>query len=34
LQKFRAALARDEIYFDDGDFANLRDRTPGREIIL
>jgi cysteinyl-tRNA synthetase len=34
LQKFRAALARDEIYFDDGDFVNLRDRTPGREIIL
>jgi hypothetical protein len=34
LQRFRATLERDEIFFDDGDFADLRDRTPGREIIL
>jgi hypothetical protein len=34
LQNFRAKLDRDEICFDDGDFADLRDRTPGREITL
>jgi hypothetical protein len=34
LQKFRATLERDEIFFDDADFADLRDRTPGREITL
>ena len=34
FQKFRATLEREEILFDDDDFANLRDRTPGREINL
>jgi hypothetical protein len=34
LQKFRTTLEREEITFDDDDFADLRDRTPGREIIL
>ncbi len=34
LQKFRATLEREDIFFDDDDFADLRDRTPGREIIL
>jgi cysteinyl-tRNA synthetase len=34
LQKFRATLEQDEIFFDDDDFADLRDRTPGREITL
>lgn len=34
LQKFRATLEREEILFDDGDFADLRDRIPGREITL
>jgi cysteinyl-tRNA synthetase len=34
LQKFRTILEREEIIFDDDDFADLRDRTPGREITL
>jgi cysteinyl-tRNA synthetase len=34
LQKFRTTLKREEITFDDDDFADLRDRTPGREITL
>jgi cysteinyl-tRNA synthetase len=34
LQKFRATMEREEILFDDDDFADLRDRTPGREITL
>jgi cysteinyl-tRNA synthetase len=34
LQKFRATLEREDIFFDDDDFADLRDRTPGREITL
>lgn len=33
LQKFRMILEREQIIFDD-DFADLRDRTPGREITL
>ncbi|MGB3518588.1 MAG: hypothetical protein WBA43_19180 [Elainellaceae cyanobacterium] len=31
---FRAALEREGIEFTDKDFANLRDRSPGREIEL
>ncbi|WP_295615572.1 hypothetical protein [Chamaesiphon sp. GL140_3_metabinner_50] len=34
LQNFRAILKQDEISFNDDDFDNLRDRTPGREITL
>jgi cysteinyl-tRNA synthetase len=34
LQELRATLAREEISFDDDDFANLRDRSPGREVNL
>ena len=34
FQKLRATLEREEISFDDDDFADLRDRDPGREINL
>jgi hypothetical protein len=34
LQELRATVAREEISFDDDDFANLRDRSPGREVNL
>jgi cysteinyl-tRNA synthetase len=34
FQKLRATLEREEISFDDNDFAELRDRSPGREINL
>ncbi len=34
LQKFRTIMEREEIIFDDDDFADLRDRAPGREINL
>jgi cysteinyl-tRNA synthetase len=34
LQELRATLAREEISFDDDDFANLRDRSPGREVNI
>ena len=34
LQNFRSMLEREEIIFDDDDFADLRDRTSGREITL
>jgi cysteinyl-tRNA synthetase len=34
LQELRATLQREEIYFDDDDFADLRDRSPGREVNL
>jgi cysteinyl-tRNA synthetase len=34
LQELRATLEREEIFFDDDDFANLRDRSPGREVNL
>ncbi|MGF1514337.1 MAG: hypothetical protein ACFB5Z_11665 [Elainellaceae cyanobacterium] len=31
---FRAAIDQEGLVFTDGDFANLRDRSPGREIEL
>ena len=31
---FRAAIEREGIEFTDEDFANLRDRSPGREVEL
>lgn len=31
---FRAAIEREGIEFTDEDFADLRDRSPGREIEL
>jgi hypothetical protein len=34
LQKFRQAIQREGIVFTDEDFADLRDRSPGREIDL
>jgi cysteinyl-tRNA synthetase len=34
FQQFRATLDRERIFFDDDDFADLRDRSPGREITL
>jgi cysteinyl-tRNA synthetase len=34
FQELRATLEREEISFDDNDFADLRDRFPGREINL
>jgi hypothetical protein len=34
LQKFRAILEQEEIFCDEDDFSNLRDRTPGREVNL
>ncbi|WP_373544356.1 hypothetical protein [Chamaesiphon sp.] len=34
FQKMRATLEREEISFDDNDFADLRDRSPGREVNL
>jgi cysteinyl-tRNA synthetase len=34
FQALRATLEREGISFDDNDFANLRDRSPGREINL
>jgi cysteinyl-tRNA synthetase len=34
FQKLRATLKREGISFDDNDFADLRDRSPGREINL
>jgi hypothetical protein len=34
LQKLRATIEREGIIFDDNDFADLRDRSPGREINL
>jgi hypothetical protein len=34
LQKLRATLEREGIFFDEDDFANLRDRSPGREVNL
>jgi hypothetical protein len=34
LQKFRNTLEQGEIFDDEDDFSNLRDRTPGREVKL
>jgi hypothetical protein len=34
LQQMRAMLEQEGIYADEDDFADLRDRSPGREIIL
>jgi hypothetical protein len=34
LQKFRNAIQSEEIIFTDDDFAELRDRSVGREIDL
>lgn len=32
--RFREQMEREEIIFTDEDFANLRDRSPGREVNL
>ncbi len=34
LQKFRLTIENEELSFTDEDFADLRDRSEGREIIL
>jgi hypothetical protein len=34
LQKFRTTLEAEEIFADEDDFSNLRDRAPGREVNL
>ena len=34
LQKFRSVIQSEEIIFTDDDFADLRDRSAGREIEL
>lgn len=34
LQKFRLAIENDGLQFTDDDFADLRDRSVGREIVL
>lgn len=34
LQKFRNTLEQEEIFYDEDDFSNLRDRTSGREVNL
>ena len=34
LQRMRAILEEEEIFADEDDFANLRDRSPGREVNL
>ena len=34
LQKFRKTLEQGEIFDDEDDFSNWRDRTPGREVNL
>ena len=34
FQKLRVTLEREEIFFDNDDFADLRDRSPGREVNL
>jgi hypothetical protein len=34
LQKLRATIEQEQIFFDDDDFADLRDRSPGREVNL
>ena len=32
--RFRERMEREGIEFTDDDFANLRDRSPGREVEL
>lgn len=34
LQKMRSILEEEGIFADEDDFANLRDRSPGREINI
>ncbi len=34
LQRMRAILEKEGIFADEDDFANLRDRSPGREVNL
>jgi cysteinyl-tRNA synthetase len=34
FKELRSTLEREEISFDDDDFADLRDRSPGREVDL
>jgi hypothetical protein len=34
LQRMRAILEEEGIFADEDDFANLRDRSPGREVSL
>jgi hypothetical protein len=34
LQQMRAMLEEEDIFADEDDFTNLRDRSPGREVIL
>lgn len=34
LQNFRAKLERENIVFNDEDFADLRDKSPGKEVEL
>lgn len=34
ILKFREAIEKEDIVFTDEDFADLRDRSPGREIEL
>jgi cysteinyl-tRNA synthetase len=34
FKKLRTTMEREGISFDDDDFADLRDRSPGREINL
>ena len=34
LQKFRLTIENDGLRFTDDDFADLRDRSVGREIVL
>jgi hypothetical protein len=34
LQQMRAMLEEEDIFADEDDFTDLRDRSPGREVIL
>ncbi|HEY9811323.1 MAG TPA: hypothetical protein V6D13_18515 [Halomicronema sp.] len=34
ILRFREKMKQEEIVFTDEDFANLRDRSPGREVDL
>jgi hypothetical protein len=34
LQECRQIIETEQIVFTDDDFANLRDKSPGREVIL
>ncbi len=34
LLKFRERIEKDGIVFTDDDFADLRDKSPGRELVL